>query len=665
MASPSFTFVTQDGTNPTQIVTDEHFGGIYTGYRNFGRYDTAAEEIGLTTIRWPGGAAAENASWFGLEFENLVDPNRNKEGLREMAARAIEDGLPLNIILPTNEYAGDAARFKTDLRALLERMDDGTLGPKPPEITFEIGNEYYAASNFKNDPGAYGEIVSATAQVFREFKEDNPNSFNDIDINLAAQIGKEIDENDAILSSLSPDDIAQIDTLIFHRFAWGMDDARAREERVETSLAAWIEAGIDPDYEAYMSGWNVASWTRNEALNKYEDEMALVFGENVDRTLINLDARNHVGFETFWQTGQVTSQGGVVVATKWGLANRDYGLAQAAAMIELFKMGLDLGVDAAAIYGVDTPYAAHLSWGGEVFVGGAMMSMLSESLVGTWTIETNAANQRDGEINLHAFEDDDRVVLYLSADAFEAGVTSLEAQLDLSALGYDFTGLSARSLTSELDENWMETFGIVDNAAIDETPEGALYATGVIAEADVGFEHDTISFEFTQSYEVIEVILTKSASLTLVGTSQADELTGGLEDDVLDGNEGDDLLDGGLGGDDILTGGEGQDSFVFTKESGIDTVTDFAAGEDILDLRAITADIDFLNVAMGDEQKFRIGSVGDDGWIKGTLLFEQAGSDVMIRLLSDGANGSRDVLEDIAVLSNLSVAQLSLSDMLV
>ncbi|MEM6407939.1 MAG: hypothetical protein AAF700_05920 [Pseudomonadota bacterium] len=665
MTQSSFTFTLSEDLDTVQTVTEEHFGGIYTGYRNFRRFEDADTEIGLTTIRWPGGAAAENASWFGLEFENLVDPNRNKEGVREMAARAIEDGLPLNIILPTNEYAGDAARFKTDLRALLERMNDGTLGPMPAEITFEIGNEYYATSNFKNDAGAYGEIVSAAAQVFAEFKAETPDGLSGIEINLAAQIGKEADENDAILDALTSDDLAQIDTLIFHRFAWGIEDARAREDRVEDNLEAWVTAGLDANYETYMSGWNVASWTRNEALAKYEDEMLDVYGETINRSLIDLDARNHVGFETFWQTGNVTSQHGVVTATKWGLVNRDYGLAQASAMIEIFTKGLELGVDSAAIYGVDTPYAAHLSWGGEVFVGGAMMSMLSESLVGTWVIETDAANQRDGEMNLHAFEDEDRVVLYLSADAFDDGVTSLEAQLDLSGLGYAFNDLSARSLTSELDANWMQTYGITDLAGVDESPESALYETGVISEAFVAFEHDVISFEFTQSYEVIEVILTKTDETLVLGTENADALRGGEQDDVIDGYAGDDILDGGEGGADILTGGEGHDSFVFTKDGVADIVTDFAAGEDILDLRAITADVDFLKMAIGDDATIRVGSKGSDAWIHGVITFEQVGEDVMIRMLSrDGARG-QDKLEDIAILTGQTLDQLSLADMLV
>ncbi len=55
--------------------------------------------------------------------------------------------------------------------------------------------------------------------------------------------------------------------------------------------------------------------------------------------------------------------------------------------------------------------------------------------------------------------------------------------------------------------------------------------------------------------------------------------------DVLDGGDGDDDV-GGDGGDDRLTGGRGSDIFSFdlmaTGSPGVDTITDFARGEDLI-----------------------------------------------------------------------------------
>ncbi|OBT31423.1 immunoglobulin-like domain-containing protein, partial [Vibrio splendidus] len=65
-----------------------------------------------------------------------------------------------------------------------------------------------------------------------------------------------------------------------------------------------------------------------------------------------------------------------------------------------------------------------------------------------------------------------------------------------------------------------------------------------------------------------------------------DTITGGLGDDILYGQGGEDTLIGGLG-DDILVGGDGDDLFQWVDEpfqGDVDTITDFALGEDHLDI---------------------------------------------------------------------------------
>ncbi|MEM6438318.1 MAG: calcium-binding protein [Pseudomonadota bacterium] len=72
---------------------------------------------------------------------------------------------------------------------------------------------------------------------------------------------------------------------------------------------------------------------------------------------------------------------------------------------------------------------------------------------------------------------------------------------------------------------------------------------------------------------------------TLEGGLGADRLQGEGGADSLLGGAGQDRLDGGRGSD-VMTGGEDADRFAFlAKGNGQDTVTDFADGEDRLDLR--------------------------------------------------------------------------------
>lgn len=81
----------------------------------------------------------------------------------------------------------------------------------------------------------------------------------------------------------------------------------------------------------------------------------------------------------------------------------------------------------------------------------------------------------------------------------------------------------------------------------------------------------------------------------LNGLDGKDVLSGGLGNDILNGGNHNDQLRGDAGVDrliggrnnDILTGGSGDDLFIFTKGSGVDTITDFDAvgrAHDTIDL---------------------------------------------------------------------------------
>ncbi|MGL0929066.1 VWA domain-containing protein, partial [Vibrio vulnificus] len=86
----------------------------------------------------------------------------------------------------------------------------------------------------------------------------------------------------------------------------------------------------------------------------------------------------------------------------------------------------------------------------------------------------------------------------------------------------------------------------------------------------------------------VDLIFGGSGNDQLYGGDGNDGLRGGTGDDILDGGSGNDILIGGLGND-ILTGGEGADIFKFVDQTGLrdgerDTITDFTAGEDKIDL---------------------------------------------------------------------------------
>ena len=74
---------------------------------------------------------------------------------------------------------------------------------------------------------------------------------------------------------------------------------------------------------------------------------------------------------------------------------------------------------------------------------------------------------------------------------------------------------------------------------------------------------------------------------TLYGGEGNDTLDGGAGNDTLYGGEGDDTLVGGIGND-TLVGGAGNDTFVYANGQGNDTITDYVAGQDSLQISSGT-----------------------------------------------------------------------------
>ncbi|CAH6975998.1 VWFA domain-containing protein [Vibrio chagasii] len=84
----------------------------------------------------------------------------------------------------------------------------------------------------------------------------------------------------------------------------------------------------------------------------------------------------------------------------------------------------------------------------------------------------------------------------------------------------------------------------------------------------------------------VDLIFGGEGNDSLDGGEGNDGLRGGTGEDTLIGGSGNDILIGGIG-DDILTGDEGDDLFKWVDEpfqDDVDTITDFALGEDHLDI---------------------------------------------------------------------------------
>jgi Trypsin/RTX calcium-binding nonapeptide repeat (4 copies) len=111
------------------------------------------------------------------------------------------------------------------------------------------------------------------------------------------------------------------------------------------------------------------------------------------------------------------------------------------------------------------------------------------------------------------------------------------------------------------------------------------------------------------------------------GENGNDTLFGGQESDTLTGGAGNDVLSGDLGND-VLTGGEGGDRFDFRAIDGVDLITDFTDGQDLMGLKA---GLTFAQLA--------IAPVGND-----TVLTALGGLSITLQGVNFSAIGEADFI---------------------
>jgi hypothetical protein len=117
----------------------------------------------------------------------------------------------------------------------------------------------------------------------------------------------------------------------------------------------------------------------------------------------------------------------------------------------------------------------------------------------------------------------------------------------------------------------------------------------------------------------------------LIGGDGNDKLKGNQGADHLSGGRGDDRLDGGADND-TLEGGAGADVFMFKRHHGVDRITDFTQGEDVIDLRFLGqggikrfANLEMAQVGEDVVIRTRLGEI----WLSDTALGAMDGGDFL------------------------------------
>ncbi|MEF8756312.1 MAG: Ig-like domain-containing protein [Accumulibacter sp.] len=173
----------------------------------------------------------------------------------------------------------------------------------------------------------------------------------------------------------------------------------------------------------------------------------------------------------------------------------------------------------------------------------------------------------------------------------------------------------------------------------------------------IGFSPDLVSENPDEGSDTVEayvsytlpanvenlVLMERTFDINGTGNALNNVLTGNSDENVIDGAGGNDTLAGGAGND-TLTGGAGSDAFAAAADSGVDTVTDFAAGAG--GDRALVATAAFSNY-----------TPGNDPFASGHARLTQSGADTLLELDKDGA-GAAFSFQTALILKNVVTASL-------
>ncbi|WP_343750162.1 VCBS domain-containing protein, partial [Marinomonas primoryensis] len=202
---------------------------------------------------------------------------------------------------------------------------------------------------------------------------------------------------------------------------------------------------------------------------------------------------------------------------------------------------------------------------------------------------------------------------------------------------------------STTDTSTLTLFGIPSTATL--TLDGATLTANSDGNYDIEITSDQTSIEnlnVLSNNPLPDLEITTTVSYSANGSSTVDEAAD--DDNYLVGTQGEDTLVGGLGDDilfggddeitDTLTGGDGKDIFILndtTDVLNIDTITDFNATEDALDLTDLLtgiegspgkdADTDLITEFLSQHVKVTDGNVKVDGEDVATFIEETSSFD--------------------------------------
>lgn len=450
------------------VVTEKHFGGIYTTYTTVSNFEKSHENAGhqASFIRWPDGGRAETAD-YSLTHPDLfwVDGSDEGKGLSEMLAYANNLGQSFSMILPTRKYADDLGKCEADLKQFLIKLFAGEYGTLPADLTLEIGNETFSMGwegTKYSSKGSYGQVANTMLETIDEIASSNRYNPHGHEITVAVQSGTNSPRT--IIGEIEPKNLDRIDQIVSHHLESNIDDFGFSD--IQNAHKIW-SAVLGRDIDQNMSAWNVG-----KPVHTYDPK------DPFDVSGIDTNA----------------------------LQFNSIGARQAGETIEAITSFVALGVDALSVWGTvkhENSYFWHTDHGSleKTSHGGEALKLMAESLVGKSVLSGSfvdgerSKNQETTNYQNFSFGDRDEKVVFLTAhDIKNSGQTvtvSLGTQTTAEYVWADV-------IRTEIPDQFLEFKG---------TDYQRLFEVPIVSRMELAVSDGEIVYHFKQDYEVARIII--------------------------------------------------------------------------------------------------------------------------------------------------------------
>lgn len=517
-----------------------------------GTYDDVIEKIGITTVRYPGGAMAEwtfdltnpNAPIHNFGGLDRFQPHANRDthlGLTEFISFASEENVGMTFVMPTIRFLGDATQVDAsgnryegitndDRNVIYNFVTDLLIQCAESNVeleAIELGNEWY--TNFTDLVGTpvnateYGRVASRIAMIAQDAinnfaaTHELPEGWREPSI--VVQLGKTIKDQNTGEVTVSADEATE---QIFKEF-----NLAAEKSALDGILVHRYDAGSIDMIES-MPNKNFNQFAVWEKFSQHTDKLS-----NMDR------------FVTEWNIS--------------GNSQNTKGLLCASGLLEMYSHLVASDVTHANIWAVQQNNVSNLSGdegSNNLRLTGEIFRMLRENTSGLSLLDTESKESR---AEVTAFSDSSTVTLYVSSTSSE----HISLNLDVGGLVGDY------------HHAWGTILGVQEgDNPLAPSAEATLTALNSDDLGPVGQLKVNLN-----PYEILQLVFSiGERGANIRGGYDSDILLGSAEDDLIIGRSGDDVLMG-FAGDDRFIGGfeyvsddyDGADHF--SGGSGSDWVT--------------------------------------------------------------------------------------------